>query len=84
MKSQSRNLYYATLEREPRVLEYDNEGTEGFMVTLVKGFAFYDAAGADEDPEGAMACHGATYPTVREAMSAIKSAQPCRCGRCIR
>lgn len=55
MKSESKGLFYATLEREPRVLAYDNEGTDGgFIVTLVKGFAFYDAAEtATDDPDGA-------------------------------
>jgi hypothetical protein len=85
MKSESKGLFYATLEREPRVLAYDNEGTDGgFIVTLVKGFAFYDAAEtATDDPDGAMACHGSSFPTVKEAMEYIRVAKPCKCGRCL-
>ena len=87
MKSESRGLYFKTLENHPRVQNYDNEGMdEGrFMICLIKGFAFDDAAATTEDdPDGNSACHYRSFDTVKEAVADLKWASPCKCGRCVR
>lgn len=86
MKSQSSGLHFTTLEKNPRVLAYDNEGTDAgyFMVTLVKGYAFDDAAAnVGDDPDARMALHSKTFPSVRDAIDRIKWADRCKCGRCV-
>lgn len=86
MKSESNGLFYKTLENHPRVLCYDNEGTDDgyFMLTLVRGFAFDDAAKTTaDDPEAKMALHSKTFPSVKEAVQQLKWAAPCLCGRCM-
>ncbi len=85
-KSRSVGLRYVTLDRHPKVLEYDNEGTdEGrFIITLVRGYAFDDPAENEgDDPDASMACHSRGVSSVTEALRDIKWAQPCKCGRCL-
>lgn len=84
-KSESRGLLIKTLEKHPRVLAYDNEGTdEGYvMITTVKGYAFEDAAkNVGDDPEARMAAHSRTCRGVKDALFHLRLAAPCRCGRC--
>jgi len=74
------------LDRHPRVLEYDDAGTdEGVrIVTLVRGFAFEDAAKNEgDDPESRMALHSKGFSSVRDAIQRINWANPCKCGRCL-
>jgi len=85
-KSRSYGLRFKTLDKHPRVLEYDNEGTDDgmFILTLVRGYAFYDAAKDEgDDPQAEMACHGSSFYTVKEAIQRINEAKPCKCGRCL-
>lgn len=75
-----------TLDREPRVLAYDSAGTDdGYrMVTLIRGFAFEDAAKNEgDDPETRMALHSMSFRTVKEAIDRVRLADPCKCGRCM-
>jgi hypothetical protein len=83
-KSQSQGLHLKYLERHPLVLEYDNEGmdTGRVMVTLVKGYAWYDAAKPGEDPEARMACHSRGIDNARDFALNLSVASPCHCGRC--
>lgn len=79
-------LFIASLEKNPRVLRYDNAFMDegGFMVMLVKGFAFYDAVErTEDDPDGARPSHGKSFYSIREAQRAIRDAEPCKCGRCV-
>jgi hypothetical protein len=75
-----------TLDRNPRVKAYDSAGTDDGVriVTLVRGFAFEDAAAnKGDDPEGRLALHSKGFETVAEAVEAIRFAQPCKCGHCL-
>lgn len=84
--SKGEGLHLKTLERHPRVLAYDNHGTDSgcFIVTIVKGFAFYDAAENEgDDPEARRACHSISCDTVKDALYRLSMATPCKCGRCV-
>ena len=74
------------LDRHPLVEEYDSAGTdEGVrIVTLVAGWAFEDAAQRlEDDPHSIMALHSKGCSTVKDALERIRTARPCRCGRCM-
>lgn len=73
------------LDRNPRVLDYDDAGTDHGVriVTLVEGFAFEDAArNPGDDPDARNALHSKGFASVRSALDAINSADRCFCGRC--
>lgn len=75
-----------TLDKHPKVLDYDDAGTdEGVrIVTLVRGWAFEDAAENEgDDPEGRMALHSSGCDSVKDALYLIRYARPCKCGRCL-
>lgn len=84
--SKGEGIHLKTMERHPRVLAYDNYGTDPgcFMVTTVKGFAFDDAAeNVGDDPDARMACHSRSCHGVKDAIYHLSLAQPCKCGRCV-
>lgn len=73
------------LDRHPRVLDYDDAGTDDGVriVTLVRGFAFQDAAqNPGDDPDARMALHSRGCDSVRDALDQINRAEVCYCGRC--
>lgn len=75
-----------TLDKHPKVLEYDDAGTDegARIVVLVPGWAFMDAAKNEgDDPEGRMALHAQACGSVKEALQDIRNAQPCKCGYCL-
>jgi hypothetical protein len=75
-----------TLDRHPKVERYDDAGTDDGVriVTLVKGWAFEDAAArTEDDPDARMALHSKGCPTIKYALDAIRYASPCKCGRCV-
>lgn len=77
----------ALLDRHPRVEAYDDAGTDDGVriVTLVRGFAFEDAAKNEgDDPDSRMALHSKGFSTVKDAIQRINWAEPCKCGRCLR
>lgn len=66
-------------QRHPRILDWSDErGPDGdpIMVTLVRGFAYYD-----NDHDG-LAAHVLGFPTVRAALAGVRAAKPCACDRC--
>lgn len=74
-----------TLDKNPKVLDYDDAGTdEGYrIITLVRGWAFRDAAKTlEDDPEGRMAQHCISAKGIKDALEQIRMADPCKCGRC--
>lgn len=74
-----------TLDRHPRVLEYDDASTDDGVriVTLVHGFAFDDPArNPGDDPETRMALHSKAFRTVGLALEQLRWAEFCHCGRC--
>lgn len=81
----------AVLDRHPRVEAYDCQGTDESdagvpvrIVTLMPGWAYYDAAkSTEDDPDGRYALHSKGHESVKEALRWIKDADPCKCGRCI-
>jgi hypothetical protein len=76
----------ATLDRNPRVAEYDDAGTDPGVrvVTLVPGFAFEDAARNEgDDPEARRALHSKGFSSVKDAVQRVAWADPCKCGRCL-
>jgi hypothetical protein len=73
------------LDRHPLVECYDDAGMdEGRrMVTLVKGYAFEDAAAPGQDPEARIALHSRGFDTVKDAVDRLRGVSPCHCGRCV-
>lgn len=74
------------LDRHKKVLDYDDAGTDdGFrIVTLVRGWAFEDAAKNEgDDPQARMALHSRSFGSVKEALVDLKYVTPCKCGRCM-
>lgn len=62
-----------------RLIDWSDErdSDEIIMVTLAKGFAFYD-----NDVDDA-ACHVRGFPTRREAVAEIRQVERCTCRRCL-
>ena len=72
------------LLRSPKVEEVENGGMADneWMVHLVPGWAFRDAAKRPEDdPNGSNAQHS-RGGTVKELLGEARQAERCRCGRC--
>lgn len=75
-----------TLLKHPRVVWVDDDRHHGggWFVTLANGWAFDDPADTlEEDPHGNSACHCHSFRTVAEALERIRTASPCKCGRCL-
>ena len=74
-----------TIANHRRVLDYDTDCGDGYIVTLQRGFAWDDAVSRPEDdPEGATACHVRRFETVREFQQDMATVERCYCGRCSR
>jgi len=71
-----------TIANHRRVLDYDTDCGDGYIVTLQRGFAWHDAARKGDDPEGHSACHVRRFETVREFQQCITTVERCHCGRC--
>ena len=75
----------ARLRRFAKVEEVENAGMEDgeWMVHLVRGWAFRDAAKQpQDDPAGRKALHS-MGGTVTELVEEIRGAEACKCGRCV-
>lgn len=75
-----------TLDRHPKVLCYDDADTdEGVrIVTLVRGWAFEDAARNEgDDPDALRALHSKGCDSVKDALRRIAMAELCKCGWCL-
>lgn len=64
--------------RGPKILDWSDERRMGnpIMVTLVRGFAYYDNNHDDA------AAHVRGFDTVKDALKAVRQAEPCNCNRC--
>ena len=73
--------YVPSFAPKGRVMDWSDERRDGnpIMVTLARGFAFYDNVRPGEDGD---ACHVSGFDTKREALAAIRRAEPCQCARC--
>lgn len=77
---------YKTLDRHPLVDSYDDAGMDDgtVMVILKKGYAYSDAAArTEDDPDGAIACHGFSTKGMKNALIRLSVVEPCQCGRCV-
>ena len=74
-----------TLLRNPRVVWADDDRPHGggWFVTLTNGWAFDGAVPAGRFRDDCTACHCRAFDTVKEALEAIRRADPCHCQRCL-